>query len=74
MAQLHGSKNLMYLKTQVLEDGGVHRASYSKFPFMSSLPGGQEASVSEALILVQERLLVLAEGGRSVGEKKGVLP
>lgn len=36
---------------------------------MSSLPGGQEASVPEALILVQERRLVIVEGGRSVGEK-----
>lgn len=29
------------------------------------IPGGQEASVPEALILVQERLLVIAEGGRT---------
>lgn len=36
---------------------------------MSSLPGGQEASVPEALILVQESFLVIAEGGRSVGKK-----
>lgn len=73
MAQLHGRKNLIYLKIQVLEFDRVHRASYSKFPLMSYSPGGQEASVPEALIVVQERLLVIAEGGRSVGKRIRVI-
>lgn len=77
MVVIYGSQSLVYWKIEVLEHWGRaqnHSASYSQIPLMSYSPGEQEASVPEALILVQERLLVTGEGGCSAGKRIGVFP